>query len=215
MKAASDKAYRMLRDRIFSGDYPPGARLKERELCADLEVSRTPVREALRRLEADGLVQIEPRRGGVVRRVDAAEVEEIFALGAVIEGFAAKLAAQKADAAGIAALEDIIGAMGEVLERRDQRCRADYMNLDGRLHAGIVALAESPRLSAALQQVVGVPLLAQALGRYSLDYLQQSLDQHRIVVEAIRQRDPEWAESAMRYHILAARTVMLANIGSD
>jgi len=205
----------MLRDRIFSGDYPPGARLKERELCADLEVSRTPVREALRRLEADGLVQIEPRRGGVVRHVDAAEVEEIFALGAVIEGFAAKLAAQKTDAAGISALEDIVDAMGEVLERGDERCRSDYMNLDGRLHARIVALAESPRLSAALQQVVGVPLLAQALGRYSLDYLQQSLDQHRIVVEAIRQRDPEWAESAMRYHILAARTVMLASIETD
>ncbi|WP_405228056.1 GntR family transcriptional regulator [Lentisalinibacter sediminis] len=215
MKAASDKAYRMLRDRIFSGDYPPGARLKERELCADLEVSRTPVREALRRLEADGLVQIEPRRGGVVRQVDAAEVEEIFALGAVIEGFAAKLAAQKADAAGISALEDIVDAMGEVLERGDERCRSDYMNLDGRLHARIVALAESPRLSAALQQVVGVPLLAQALGRYSLDYLQQSLDQHRVVVEAIRQRNPEWAESAMRYHILAARTVMLASIETD
>lgn len=215
MRAASDKAYRMLRDRIFSGDCPPGTRLKERELCADLEVSRTPVREALRRLEAEGLVQIQPRRGGVVRQVDPSEVEEIFALGAVIEGFGARLAAQKADRAGVSALEAIVDAMGEVLERGDERCRADYMSLDGDLHGRIVALADSPRLSSALQQVVGVPVLAQALHRYSLDYLQQSLDQHRVVVQAIRERNPEWAESAMRYHILAARTVMLATPETD
>lgn len=215
MSVASEKAYRMLRDRIFSGDYAPGARLKERQLCADLEVSRTPVREALRRLESEGLVQIEPRRGGVVSHIDAEEAEEIFALGAVIESFAAKMAAQKATAEGVAALDDVIAAMAAVLERGDDTSRADYMKLDGELHGRIVAMADSRRLSAALQQVVGVPVLVQAFNRYTPEHLRQSFDQHRALVDAIRERDGEWAESAMRYHILSGRTVMLSNLAGD
>lgn len=215
MSVASEKAYRMLRDRIFSGDYAPGSRLKERQLCADLEVSRTPVREALRRLEAEGLVQIEPRRGGVVSHIDVEEAEEIFALGTVIEGFAAKMAAHKATAGAVADLERIVAAMEETLERADERCRTDYMKLDGELHGRIVAMADSRRLSAALQQVVGVPVLVQAFNRYTPEHLRQSFDQHRTLVEAIRERDAEWAESAMRYHILAGRTVMLANLAAD
>lgn len=215
MSVASEKAYRMLRDRIFTGDYPPGSRLKERQLCQDLEVSRTPVREALRRLESEGLVQIEPRRGGVVSHIDTGEAEEIFALGAVIESFAAKMAAQKATAEGVAELGRIIDDMGRVLERADERCRAEYMQLDGELHGRIVAMADSRRLSAALQQVVGVPVLVQAFNRYTLEHLRQSFDQHRTLVDAIRERDGEMAESAMRYHILAGRTVMLASIDGD
>lgn len=215
MSVASEKAYRMLRDRIFTGDYPPGSRLKERQLCEDLEVSRTPVREALRRLESEGLVQIEPRRGGVVSQIDAGEAEEIFALGAAIESFAAKMAAQKATAEGLAGLERIIDDMGRVLEQADERCRADYMQLDGELHGSIVAMADSRRLSAALQQVVGVPVLVQAFNRYTPEHLRQSFDQHRTLVDAIRERDGDWAESAMRYHILAGRTVMLANLDDD
>jgi len=215
LSVASEKAYRKLRDRIFSGDYAPGVRLKERQLCADLEVSRTPVREALRRLESEGLVQIEPRRGGVVSHIDAEEAEEIFALGAVIESFAAKMAAQKATAEGVAALDDVVAAMAAVLERGDDTCRADYMKLDGELHSRIVAMADSRRLSAALQQVVGVPVLVQAFNRYTPEHLRQSFDQHRALVDAIRERDGEWAESTMRYHILSGRTVMLSNLAGD
>jgi len=215
MSAATDKAYRTLRDLIFNGEYAPGARLKERQLCADLEVSRTPVREALRRLESEGLVHIEPRRGGVVSRIDAREAEEIFALGAVIESFAARTAAHKATDRQIAELEKIIAAMGETLASGDERRRTDYIRLDGELHGRIIEMADSRRLSAALHQVVGVPLLAQAFNHYSFEQLEQSFSQHRMLVDAIRERDAEWAESAMRYHVLAGRNIMLARLADD
>jgi len=215
MSAASEKAYRMLRDRIFSGEYAPGARLKERQLCADLAVSRTPVREAMRRLESEGLVQIEPRRGGVVSHIDVSEAEEIFALGAVIESFAARTAARKATDRDIAKLERTIDAMGELVARGAEACRTDYIKLDGELHGRIIAMADSRRLSAALQQVVGVPLLAHAFNRYSFEHLRQSFDQHRMLVDAIRERDAEWAESAMRYHVLTGRNIMLAHMEDE
>ncbi|HKL62133.1 MAG TPA: GntR family transcriptional regulator [Woeseiaceae bacterium] len=214
MSVATDKAYRVLRDRIFRGEYAPGARLKERQLCADLEVSRTPVREALRRLESEGLVHIEPRRGGVVSHIDPEEAEEIFALGAVIESFAAGMAARKATDRQVAGLEKVIDAMRETLARADERCRTDYIELDGDLHERIIDMADSRRLSAALHQVVGVPLLAQAFNQYSFEQLQQSFSQHRMLVEALRARDADWAESAMRYHVLTGRNIMLDRIGA-
>lgn len=210
MTAASDKAYRVLRERIVSGTYAPGFRLKERQLCSDLAVSRTPVREALRRLETEGLVTIEPRRGAVVTEIDQDEAEEIFALGAVIESFAAGLAARKAGDDDVRQLEALIAEMTRVLAADGARCRSDYMALDSQFHAAIVTLAGSRRLGNALQQVVGVPVLVQAFHRYSREDLRQSLDQHRAIAAAIRARDPQWAESAMRAHILAGRAVMLS-----
>lgn len=211
MTVASEKAYRILRDRIFSGEYPPGHRLKERQICADLAFSRTPIREALRRLEAEGLVTIEPRRGGVVTEIDKQEAAEIFALGAVIESFAAALAATKSGPGDVAELESLTEAMSAVLQRDDASCRADYMALDSRLHAKIVDIAASRRLAAALQQVVGVPVLVQAFNRYTPEDLRQSLDQHRAIVAAIRAGDSEWAEAAMRNHIFAGRAIMLGD----
>ncbi len=210
MTAASDKAYRALRERIVSGAYVPGSRLKERQVCSDLAVSRTPVREALRRLETEGLVTIEPRRGAVVTEIDQEEAAEIFALGAVIESFAAGLAARKAGDDDVRELETLIAEMARVLEPGDAGSRGDYMVLDSEFHAAIVALAGSRRLGNALQQVVGVPVLVQAFHRYSRDDLRQSLEQHRAIAAAIRARDPQWAESAMRAHILSGRAVMLS-----
>lgn len=204
-----EKAYRMLRDRIFNGEYHPGERLKEREICADLEVSRTPVREALRRLEADGLVVIEPRRGGVVADIRPQEAAEIYSLGAVLESFAAKLAASRATSEELARLDAIIGAMGEALDRNDQHTRSTYMKLDSELHGRIVDMAENRRLSAALKQIVGLPVLVKAFTRYTMEDLRQSYNQHKTIVAALHARDAEWAESAMRYHILAARAIVL------
>ena len=210
MTVAADKAYRVLRARIISGEYKPGARLKEREICADLEVSRTPIREALRRLEADGLVSIEPHRGGIVTEISNDEAAEVFSLGAVMESYAARVAATRDNPEALGELDSLLADMKTVLESNDEDARANYMRLDSDLHATIAAMADSRRLTAALQQVVGVPVLVQAFHRYSTDDLWQSYHQHRTIVAAVKARDPEWAESAMRQHILAGRAIMLS-----
>lgn len=209
MSAAVDKAYSTLRNGIFSGRYRPGDRLKERDLCAELEVSRTPVREALRRLAADGLVIIEPRRGGVVAEMRPNEAAEIFSLGAVLESFAAKLAAGRATPEALAALDDILEKMAKTLRRGGRHMRSAYMELDGELHGRIVAMADNRRLTSVLNQVVSLPVLVNAFVRYSADDLRQSLNQHRTIVAALHAGDAEWAESSMRNHILAGRSVVL------
>ena len=93
---SSDQAYVSLRERILEGRLKPGTALKERDLCEELNVSRTPIREALRRLSADGLAEVRPRRSIVVSSFGADELTEIFELGIVLESFVAALAATKA-----------------------------------------------------------------------------------------------------------------------
>lgn len=209
MNVTSETTYKTLRDRIFDGHYAPGSRLKEREICADLKVSRTPVREALHRLDAEGLVDLQPRRGGVVIEIGPAEAAEIFALGAVLESYAAKLAAQRAQPVDVDELDVLLNQMEQTLANDNQQTRVRYMTLDSNLHGKILEMAASPRLSNALQQTANVPILVQAFQRYSIEDLKRSYEQHRNIVGALRAGDRDWAESAMRCHILAGRGVML------
>ena len=209
MTAAVDKAYAALRARIFSGDLAAGDRLKEREICAELDVSRTPVREALRRLQADGLVVIEPRRGGIVAGISGTEAEEIYSLGMLLESFGAGLAAKRATAEDIAGLRRIIADMEDVLHDDTPTARSTYLELDSDLHRHIVQIAGNRHLGQLVRQIVGLPVLIQAFTHYSHDDLQVSLQQHRTIVAALEAGDAEWAEAAMRAHILAGRSITL------
>src|SRR5262245_902855 len=92
---SSERVYRALRDRIVEGTLPPGTRLTEMDLAQQFDSSRTPVREALKRLSAEGLVSTDPARGLIVRDLDAAEAEEIFVIREVIDGLAGRLAAPR------------------------------------------------------------------------------------------------------------------------
>ncbi len=209
MSEAMQKAYDAIRGRIVAGEFAPGERLKERDLCAELAVSRTPVREALRRLSSEGLVTIEPRRGAVVADLNADEAAEIYALGAVLESFAARLAAERATPAAVERLRELLAAMEATLARSGSDAQTRYMNLDDEFHDTILAMADNRRLDAVMRQMVRVPVLVQAFHRYRDEDLQQSLHQHRGIVAALAAGDPEWAETAMRAHVLSARAVMI------
>lgn len=207
MSEAMEKAYEAIRRHIVGADYQPGTRLKERDLCAELDMSRTPVRGALQRLSAEGLVTMEPRRGAVVADIGPDEVREIYALGAVLESFAAQLAARRIGADDIALLHILLDQMDVVIERDDEQTRPKYMQLDGDFHGAILRIANNRRLSSVMQQIVRVPILIQAFQRYSKDDLRQSRHQHETIVAALAAGDPEWAETAMRSHILAGRAI--------
>ncbi len=209
MSVAVEKAYRALWDRILAGEYQPGERLKERDICADLEVSRTPVREALHRLAAEGLVQIEPRRGGKVAELRLDEAAELFSVGAHLESFAAKLAARRASPEALAALDATIRTMRDVLDRDARDVRRAYLKLDRELHGQIVDMARNRSLAAALKQIVGLPVLVKAFSTYTGDDLWRSFHHHENIVDALHAGDEEWAEAAMRSHILAGRSILL------
>jgi DNA-binding GntR family transcriptional regulator len=209
MTVAVDKAYAALREQILSGALTAGDRLKERDICADLDLSRTPVREALRKLQSDGLVEIEPRRGGVVAGISRAEAEEIYSLGILLESYGASLAAKRASDEGIILLENIIRQMETLLDDDTPASRSRYVELDSELHRSILKMTGNSRLRQIIGQVVGLPILVQAFTHYSREQLQQSMQQHRVIVAALKARDAEWAESAMRSHILSGRAATL------
>lgn len=215
MSKSVEKAYDALRERIFSGRLKTGDRLKERDICEEFDVSRTPVREALRRLQADGLVVIEPRRGGVVAGINEEEADEVYSLGILLESFAARLAAERTNDSDLKELDQLIDEMTDTLIKDSPARRRRYLELDSRLHSKIVAITANRRLASLVRQMVGIPVLVQAFTHYSHDNLLQSLQQHRNIVAALRARDPEWAESAMRAHIHSARSIMLRPAGEN
>jgi DNA-binding GntR family transcriptional regulator len=201
---SSDQAYHALRERILSGSIRPGTALKERDLCDELNISRTPIREALRRLSADGLAEVRPRRSIVVSSFQESEVTEIFELGIVLESFVAGLAAEKATPADIARLEGILDEMA--LLRSDDPERAErYVMLDQAFHDAIAATARNPRISQILRQTMSIRVLANIFEKYEVDDFTTSMTQHRTIVGAIASGDAEWAQSAMGNHIRTGR----------
>lgn len=195
--ANAERVYDAIRGQILSGRRSAGDWLREEDLASDLGVSRTPVREALRRLAADGLVRHERHRGVQVQRWSEQDLEEIFEIRAMLEPYAARRAATSdtLDVEALAALADAMDAAAAVHD-------VDAVTaLNNEFHAAVVQASGRTRLGPLLGSVVHVPIVHDTFARYSPTALARSLAQHHEVVEALRAGDPDWAESAMRSHI--------------
>ena len=204
MTVASDTAYRTLRDRIIAGSLAPGDRLVERTLCAELGISRTPVREALRQLTAEGLVTNRPHHGMAVAILSQREIEELFEFGVVTESFVAGLAAGKATADNIAELRKYLCQMDSSLQKAPDNPK-DYGLLDHGLHAAIARMAGNQRLTGLLQQTMTPVVLSQVFAGYQPTDFKRSFAEHVVLVDAIESGDREWAQATMRAHILSGR----------
>jgi DNA-binding GntR family transcriptional regulator len=208
-----ESAYRRLLEDIRAGALKPGARLTETELAERLAISRTPVREALRRLEADGLVTHEPRVGAMVRALDHAEVMELYEMRSVIEGAAARLAARAASPVEIDALEALNVRMATAT---DAQARAEANRA---FHLTLIDAARNRYLVRAAA-AVHKPLLI--LGPTTLDEdgrAEAAVAEHADILAALTARDGAAAEAAMRRHMDAAHRVRLrqmrARMGAD
>ncbi|NIV36357.1 MAG: GntR family transcriptional regulator, partial [Anaerolineae bacterium] len=126
----SDKAYQLIRHKIITLELPPQSAIDEQSLMHDLQVGRTPIREALQRLAAEGLVFLAPRRGMFVSEISITDLQKIFELRMVLEGFSARLAAERATDNQLAAME---GLMRELDRTRDQDGKA-LMAIDEQFH---------------------------------------------------------------------------------
>jgi DNA-binding GntR family transcriptional regulator len=212
---AGDLAYNALAERIIDGTYVPGTRLGEVELAEGLGISRTPIREAVRRLEARGLVETLPNRGARVRVWTPEQVVDILELRALLEGRAARRAASKATPDDIATLSGLCDLM-ESAERRpggpDIKAIAD---LNGRFHEHVVKSADSPMMVEMTQSLSMIALVARTFGRYGNHRLRQSMQQHRDIVAAVASGDGNLAEALMRSHILSATTDVVDSLGND
>ncbi|ADU48344.1 GntR family transcriptional regulator [Intrasporangium calvum] len=199
---ASDHAYRLIRAQILSGERQGGDWLREGDLAESVGVSRTPVREALRRLTAEGLVSYERNRGVQVAAWTAEDLNEIFSLRSLLEPWACRLAAT-------AATVDL-DELDRLAHDMDAAARGSVADVDritelnNRFHRLILEGSNNRRLGSVVSSVVQVPLVWQTFSHYSDTDLRRSLAHHHELVSALAAADGDWAESVMRSHVRAA-----------
>ncbi|GIL41087.1 GntR family transcriptional regulator [Roseiterribacter gracilis] len=205
--SAAERAYTAIRRSILTGVYPPNARLIEQEIAAGSGVSRTPVREALRRLSAEGLVVFSPNQGAMVAGWSERDATEVFALRELVEVYAAACAAEQIDEASLATLR----ALAEAIRAEAIAARPDYItriiDLNSRFHRSLIEAAGSARLRVMFSAVIELPLIARSYRAYSHDELLRSTAQHLAIVDAIAARDGDRAAAAMREHIQTAAQI--------
>lgn len=207
MSQASARAYEGLRREILTGVHPAGARLREEQLADTLGLSRTPVREALHRLESDGLVQMTPHRGATVTSWSDEDFNEIFDLRVLLEGHAARQAAARG--VDVDGLRSLCAAMEQQLHALDEHAYAEITRLNLEFHRTVHRAAGERLLPDLLSRVIEVPLVRRTFSQYSTAELQRSFTQHRELVEALSLGDGEWAQAVMHSHIRAARATLL------
>jgi len=209
-RSAADRAYLVVREAIAAGRLRGGEPVREEQVAQEAQVSRTPVREALRRLAAEGLVELEARRGARVARWEPEEVDEIFSLRVELESHAAALAARRAGPDEVAKLRLLCEEMREAVERfLAEPCGglSAVTDLNNRFHAKVLEVAGNRRLASVVEAVVQRALVERTFHGYRPEQLLRSCRHHEEVVEALAAQDPEWAEAVMRTHILAGRAV--------
>ncbi|BEU97003.1 GntR family transcriptional regulator [Acidovorax sp. DW039] len=200
-----DEVASRLREQIFGGVLPPGSFVDEVALCERLEISRTPLREALKVLVAEGLLRHEPRRGCFVAEVTERDLDEIFPVIALLEGRAAHEATLKAGSADVAALE--------ALHLRLQQCAqegriTDYYETNHTIHEAFITLADNRWLAQVIGDLRKILRLARLQQLHAPGRLQHSLQEHLAVFAALKAGNGSAAEEAMRNHLLRQRDAL-------
>ncbi len=205
-------AYAQVRAAIVENRYPPGQRLVEQRIAEELGLSRTPVREALRMLEVEGLVVSERNRGAMVRPLSSTEVVDLYGLRIRLESYAVEVATERATEADLGELVAAADSFGDV------RRTVDVQALEGvrlvheanrRFHDGLLAAARHHRLAAMLARTVDIPLVFQAFRTFGPAEIERSDTFHHLIVEAMCRRDAPRAASLMGEHIAQGRDAVL------
>lgn len=200
-----DEVAAQLRERIFAGELPSGTFLDEVKLAEQLKISRTPLREALKVLTVEGLVRHEPRRGCFVSEVTEKDLDEIFPVITLLEGRCAWEAARNATDGDIAALEDL----HQKLARHAKAKRInEYYETNFAIHEAIIALAGNRWLATVIGDLRKIVKLARLQQLHAPGRLEQSLSEHLAVFAALKARDAEGADAAMRTHLTRQREAL-------
>lgn len=203
--SASESVYQLIRRRIVQGVYHPGGALKEADLAKSIGCSRTPIRESLRRLESDGLVDILPNKGARVADWVGADPDQIFFLRANLEGFAARRAAVSISALEISGLVELAEAMEKVESSGSPLRFEEIAELNYQFHRGIFEATGDKRLASIMSCIIEVGSTTHTFKNYTKVEVDRSFRHHRELIDAFESRDGDWAESVIRCHIYAAR----------
>jgi DNA-binding GntR family transcriptional regulator len=209
VRNASAAATELIRNAIIEGRLEPGQRLKEEELARELGVSRTPVREALLMLQAEDLVVATPNRGATVRVHDAKDLGDLYELRALLEGYAARRAAERISAEQIHSLHESCERFDALSPDDDLRGLVRENLL---FHNTILEIADSPRLAAMVRKVIELPLVYNSYRWYSPDQKRISVHYHRQIVKAFANADTDRAELIMKEHLFEARDLLVSHV---
>lgn len=208
---ANERAYVEIRSLILSGEAAPGEQLKEEQLAELCGVSRTPVRDALRRLEAELYIVRSDSKRAYVADWGRTDVDEMFTLRGMLEAHAAERAATRLDRAGLTALRDCNRAIGQAIDR-SQPDIAGFLDGNRAFHQMIVTAAQSQRLTGILATLVEQPIVRRTAIRYDRDQLERSAREHEELIHAFEAADPAWARSVMTSHIRRAFHVFVRTL---
>jgi DNA-binding GntR family transcriptional regulator len=197
-RSQSENAYLKIRDRILCLDLAPGSVVNEARLREELAIGRTPIREALQRLAHEKLVRSVPHRGTFVTDVNITDLARITEVRVMLEGHAARLAAERCTAADRAAMHELLAALrsGAAADQRQ------LMNLDQKIHRQIYRSARNSFLESTLERYFNLSL---RLWFVVLDHevrLREAVDEHVALLEAVLAHDADLAESIMRRHVM-------------
>ena len=187
-----------LRVRIFAHELAPGTWIDEQTLAKEFGISRTPLREAIKVLAAEGLITMKLRRGAYVTEVNRGDLEQIFTILSLLEGQAAKEAATKAQEKDLNELDDMHLRLEKAAADRNLE---QFFEVNVRFHERIIAIANNPWLTDVIADLRKVLKLQRKDALSRTGRLQSSLSEHREILKALLKRDPIAAEQAMRTHL--------------
>lgn len=191
------QAAQQLRTMILSGELPPGMRLREVQLCEQLGVSRTPIREAFRTLAAEGMIDLLPNRSVVVAELKAPDIAHLFEVVGALEALAGELAAKRVTAEQLA---EIAGLHNQMLESFERRERAPYLELNHKIHRRVVEIAGNPVLLATWQSLIPRVERARAIANLNPDRWIAAVYEHSKMLSALASHDSELLARLTRQH---------------
>jgi len=193
----SEKAYHLIKQKIITLELPPSEVINEQDLMVDLGLGRTPIREALLQLAKEDLVTVVPRRGMFVADISITDLQKIFEVRIVLEGFCARLAAQRVTQEHLAQMESLL----EELEQLSNEDVEALMHSDRHFHQLLYQAADNEFLSEALNRLYAPSLRLWHLALDRLEDVKGTIELHRDIVEAVKSRDGARAEALIQQHV--------------
>jgi DNA-binding GntR family transcriptional regulator len=205
--ALHDEVARRLRDMIFEGELKPGSRIAERFICEQLHISRTPLREALKVLASEGLVDLLPHRGAQVSKLSTVDVDHMFEVIGTLEALAGELACARITEADVAEIRCMHEQMAEHYRRHE---RAEYFRLNQRIHERIVAGSGNPVLISVYGSLSARVRRARYMANLAPARWAQAMQEHEAILDALLARDATRLHRLLKEHLSHKRDFVKA-----
>lgn len=207
-----EKILETIRDAILKGSMKPGERVSEPELAERFGISRTPIREAFRQLESEGYLKVIPRKGAVVASLSERDIEEFYAIKIILEGFAAKMAAEKLSMKDIEKLESINQRLAQIAKDGDVK---NFFRVHNEFHEVFIKAAGNERLYEMINQLV---MKFKRLRLASLSVpgrMEISVEEHRNMIQAFKDNDGDKADSLVRHAATIGADVLIQSMAQS